>query len=77
MWADTFGDETHMRCGDLIQAWKIIQGIDDVDRSTWFGMAADGDAVHRTRLAGDQNKVVKPRTKYKLRENFYSVQVVD
>ena len=63
--------------GDLIQTWKIIHGKDAVDRSSWFQMTADEDAVHRTRLAGDQTKLEKPKWKYKLREQFFSVRVVE
>ena len=33
--------------------------------------------MHRTRLTEDKTKLVKPRTKYKLRENYFSVRVVD
>ena len=67
------------RCtrGDLIQTCKITHGKDAVDRSSWFQMTADEDAVHRTRLAGDQTKLEKPKWKYKLREQFFSVRVVE
>ena len=63
--------------GDMIQTWKIVHRADDVDRSIWFRMTAGEEAVHRTRLVGDQTKVVKPSTKYKLRENFYSIRICD
>ena len=39
-------------------------------------MSAEGEAVHRTRLTEDKTKIVKPKVKYKLRENYYSVRVV-
>ena len=63
--------------GDLIQTWKIIHGIDSVERSTWFQMVTDEDTMHRTRLVADQTKLVKPKWKHKPREQYFSVRVVD
>ena len=63
--------------GDMIQTWKIIHRADNVEKSTWFQMSAEGEAVHRTRLTEDKTKIVKPKVKYKLRENYYSVRVVE
>ena len=63
--------------GDLIQTWKIIHGIDSVERSTWFQMVADEDTMHRTRLVADKTKLVKPKWKHKPREQYFSVRVVD
>ena len=63
--------------GDMIQTWKIVHRADNVDRSIWFKMTAGEEAVHRTRLAGDRTKMVKPSSKYKLRENFYSIRICD
>ena len=63
--------------GDMIQTWKIIHRADNVEKSTWFEMSAEGEAVHRTRLTEDKTKIVKPKVKYKLRENYYSVRVVE
>ena len=63
--------------GDLIQTWKIIHGIDSVERSTWFQMVGDEDTMHRTRLVADQTKLVKPKWKHKPREQYFSVRVVD
>ena len=69
--------EQRRKRGDMIQTWKIIHGADNVQKETWFEMTADGEAVHRTRLTKDKTKIVKPRTKNKLRENYFSVRVVD
>ena len=52
----------------MIQTWNIVHRADDVDRSIWLKMMSDEEAVHRARLIGDQTKVVKPSTKYKLKE---------
>ena len=69
--------EQRRKHGDMIQTWKIVHRADNVDRSIWFKMTADEEAVHRTRLAGDRTKMVKPSNKYKLRENFYSIRICD
>ena len=69
--------EQRRKRGDMIQTWKIVHRADNVEKETWFEMTADGEAVHRTRLTKDKTKIVKPRTKYKLRENYFSVRVVD
>ena len=69
--------EQRRKRGDMIQTWKIIHRADNVEKETWFEMTADGEAVHKTRLTKDKTKIVKPRTKYKLRENYFSVRVVD
>ena len=69
--------EQRRKRGDMIQTWKIVHRADNVDRSIWFKMTADEEAVHRTRLAGDRTKIVKPNSKYKLRENFYSIRICE
>ena len=69
--------EQRRKRGDMIQTWKIVHRADNVEKETWFEMTADGEAVHRTRLTKDKTKIVKPRSKYKLRENFYSIRICD
>ena len=68
--------EERRKRGDMIETWKILHNIEDVDKSTWFTMAADG-AAHRTRLAGHALNIVKPRYNLELRKNFFSVRVCD
>ena len=62
---------------DMIQTWKIIQGVDQVDRNTWFRMVDGEEAVHRTRVAGNPLNIVKPRCNNELRRNYFSVRVVE
>ena len=63
--------------GDMIQTWKIIHGVDNVDKKTWFKMVDGDEALHRTRAAGNQLNIVKPKCKNDLRRNFFSVRVVE
>ena len=63
--------------GDMIQTWKIIQGVDHVDKNTWFRMVDGEEAAHRTRAAGNPLNIVKPRCNNELRRNFFSVRVVE
>ncbi len=60
---------------DMLQAYKIITGKDNVQRESWFKMAAEG--VVRTRQAAGLMNVVKPRSRLEVRSNFFSVRVTD
>ena len=60
--------------GDMIETWKILQGVENVDRSTWFTMATEV-AARTTRMASHPLNVVKPKSNGALRENFFSVRV--
>jgi hypothetical protein len=60
---------------DMLQAYKIITGKDNVKRESWFKMAAEG--VVRTRQAAGLMNVVKPRSRLEVRSNFFSVRVAD
>ena len=70
--------------GDMIQTFKVMHGIDDVDASTWFTRV--GECHQRTRQAvevRDDGEVVqelnliKPKCKLEVRRNFFSCRVVD
>jgi ribonuclease P/MRP protein subunit RPP40 len=69
--------EERRRRGDMIQTWKIIHGVDNVDKKTWFTMVEGDEAIHRTRGAVNQLNIVKPKCKNDLRRNFFSVRVVE
>ena len=56
--------------GDLIQAFKIIKGIDKVHYSKFFTLNVD----RRTR--GHKFKLLKKRTRLDIRKNFFSQRVV-
>ena len=57
--------------GDLIQVFKLIKGIDNVDYRTLFKLAD----CSRTR--GHKFKIVKVRSRLEIRNNFFSVRVVN
>ena len=57
--------------GDLIQVFKLIKGIDNVDYREFFQLA-DGN---RTR--GHSFKIIKVRSKLQIRINFFSQRVVN
>jgi hypothetical protein len=60
---------------DMLQAYKIITGKDNVKRETWFQMAEEG--TMRTRQATGLLNVLKPRARLEVRCNFFSVRVAD
>ncbi len=60
---------------DMFQVFKILTAKDNVNKDSWFQMAADG-AV-RTRQAVGLMNLVRPRTRLEVRGNFFSVRVVE
>ena len=73
--------EDRRKRGDMIEVFKILKGVDDVDRATWFTMANEGETKNNllcnTRVSSDHLKVIKPRWNYDLREKNFSVRVCD
>ena len=70
--------------GDLIQTFKILKGIDDVDYKTWFKRV--NECHQRTRQAvsvsdegalSQSENLVKPKSRLDVRKNFFSCRVVD
>ena len=64
------------RRGDMIETWKILHGAENVDKKTWFTMAADV-APRATRVTDHPLNIVKPRWNYEPRSKFYSIRVVE
>ena len=72
--------------GDMIQTYKILHRVDDVDYHTWFTKADEG-SHHSTRLTteiaddGEQSATLnlkkKNRARLALREHFFSNRVVN
>ena len=70
--------------GGMIQTFKILKGIDDVDYKTWFTRVSE--CHQRTRqsvtvseageLIGSEN-LVKPKSRLDVRKNFFSCRVVE
>ena len=54
---------------DMVQTFKIIHGIDNVDRATWFTLM-DPNRSHRTRLAEGGPMLVGSLARLELRKNF-------
>ena len=63
--------------GDMIQTSRILNGIDQVDASTWFAMATDRDRVGaaNTRNSTDTTRLVEGVSKHEVRRNFFSQRV--
>jgi len=58
---------------DLIQAYKIIHGLDNVDKGQWFKIL-DGEGV--TRAQQGRLKLRQHRSRLDLRANFFSQRVI-
>ena len=72
------------RRGDMLETYKIMNEIDDVDYRTWFTKVDEQHQKTRqavtisevgTVLATDN--LMKPKSKLEIRKNFFSCRVVD
>jgi hypothetical protein len=69
---------THWRKrGDLITAYKVVEGKDRVDPATWFTMCRPADDGVTTRRQGGYRNVEANKWRGEIRRNFWSVRVVD
>ena len=66
----------HRLHGDMIQTFKIIHRLDNVNPDTWFVMRCN-QHHHGTRLATDPLSLHLPPSNTALRKNFFSVWVVN
>ena len=57
--------------GDLIETFKILNGLENVEASKFFEMRQPG----RTR--GHTMKIFKPRARLLTRQRFFSIRVID
>ena len=70
--------------GDMLQTFKIMNGIDDVDYQTWFTKVSHChqktrqavDILHDGTIVENLN-VVKQKARLDVRKNFFSCRVVD
>jgi len=60
---------------DLIQVFKILKGIDDVDSSTWFTLVGQ-EPQRVTRNTSYHGNLVATRSKSDIRLNFFTNRVV-
>ena len=58
---------------DMIQVYKILNQKDDVNKDTWFKMAADGG--RSTRAAEALQNIRIPVNQHEFRRNFFSQRV--
>ena len=68
--------ELRRRHFDMAQVYKIVNGKDHVERSTWFEMTGT-DPTRMTRLTQDPNNIKKQSPKTDLRKYFFSNRVVE
>ena len=70
--------------GDMIQTFKILKRIDDVDYRTWFTKVSESH--QRTRQAvcvsedgtvTQSENLIKPKSRLDVRKNFFSCRVID
>ena len=70
--------------GDMLQTFKIMQGIDDVDYHSWFTKVSHchkktRQAVNilKDGIVVENMNLMKPKARLDVRKNFYSCRVVD
>jgi hypothetical protein len=61
---------------DLIQAFKIIRGFDDVESDTWFDLVGQ-DPTRITRHTQDPLNICRKNPRTEIRRNFFSNRVID
>ena len=61
---------------DMLQTFKIVHGIDRVDRDKWFKMAAE-HSQRITRLSADPLNIQAQTSNGEVRRNFFSNRVVE
>ena len=68
--------EARRRRGDLLQAYRVLNGVDDVDPQRWFSMAQPRGNV-ATRHTGSSLNVERGGGRHDFRRNFWSQRVTD
>ena len=63
--------------GDLLQAYRVLNQVDDVDPSKWFKMSQDRNGAMSTRHTGGHLNVERKEANGDIRRNFWSIRVVD
>ena len=63
--------------GDMIQTFRILQGLDNVEERTWFQRAneRDREGAVNTRQHGDITRLVEGHGRYENRRYFFSQRV--
>ena len=63
--------------GDLFQAYRVLNQVDDVDPGKWFTMAQGRGGAMSTRYTGGVLNVERGDGRGDVRKNFWSQRVVD
>ena len=61
---------------DLVQTFKIVHGLDDVNKDVWFTMIGDNPA-RVTRETSDPLNFVRQNPRTEVRRNFFSNRVIN
>ena len=61
--------------GDMIEVWKILNKVEDVDPAHWFVMAAESSS-RMTRQTCCPLQIATPTYQHEFRKNFFSVRCV-
>ena len=69
--------EKRRQRGDLIQAYKVLSGKDQVAASTWFDCQEPQEDRVTTRAVSGLMNVVRNEGSIYIRRNFWSVRVCD
>ena len=62
---------------DMIQAFKILKEVDDVDKTIWSWFTTMENRQQRTRAAVGGHNLEGQLSRLELRRNFFSQRVVD
>ena len=68
--------ETRRRRFDLIQVYKIMNNLVNVNSSQWFQKVSDTN-IRNTRQTADLLALVIPRTKTSNRQSFFSIRAAE
>ena len=61
---------------DMIETWKILHRMEDVDPDNWFKMAAS-TCQHTARHTNAPLQISLPSARLEIRKNFFSVRCVN
>ena len=56
---------------DMVQTYKIVEEVNNVDRTHWFTMRGE-EGSHETRATQRGLNIIGKRSKLEVRRNFYS-----
>ena len=62
---------------DMVEVFKILSGISDVDPQTWFTMNMPAEGGRTTRQAADPLSLKLAPARLEIRRNFFSVRVCE